>query len=295
MNSSVPAALVHSFGFPASAVGSVVGFGSLVTLGYLLVLPSLPRAFNQPRPLNLIITYAGMSVAWLLMLSALVAGHGWWLFVLGTYVFLAMANASQIVMLECLTGVCSLDTTTKIMGFAEMAGCGFGMAGSYFGVALLKLGMPAPFGLCGLFSFVSALFLALMLGRRRNEVSVHLDAVCGTPVCGSGSTDSGPMQSSVQGLRGIIFRGHSYISMELAYREEGSKLEPNAGASDEESSLVSPDSPSRSRRPKTTEPSVSPPVRPLSGDCRALEFGGPPVAGPLWQLHDVLPPSDDDD
>lgn len=226
LNSAVPAALVHSFGYPTTAVGSIVGVGSLVTLAYLLALPRLPKAFNHHRPLNLLITYSGMSIAWFIMLFSVEFIHISVAFVVGSYLFLAMANASQIVILECLTGVCNLEQSTRIMGISEMAGCVFGMAGSFLGEGFRVYGISVPFIVAGHFSVFSTGILAVSLGSRRNEItqnlacatSAALDEATTTKVHGHFVTVGSALGRSLFGLRHIFRRTESYISEELSYR-----------------------------------------------------------------------------
>jgi len=232
LNTAMPAALTHDYKFGASTVGVIVGAGSLVTFFYLVALPYLPKMFNQHRPLNLLITYSGMSVAWLLMVVSLSFFMPVGVFITGGYLFLAMANASQIVMLECLTGVCNQDAATKVMGYAEMVGCALGMVGSYLGEALLVFGTAAPFIAVSHFSLLSTGFLAISLGRRRSELArrqtCHHYAM----------EEDGPSWNDewtrpAEGLHFIFNRTESFISEELAYREKPGKAAGETTLEDE--------------------------------------------------------------
>lgn len=156
-----------------------------------------------------------------------------WFFACGSYLFVTAANASQIVMLECLTGVCNLATSTRIMGLSEMVGCAFGMFGSYAGVALIAFGMPMPFLLCGLFSLSSVAILSFSLGSRRNEISRCIP--CKTthesmesPACQGtvAAVAKGEIERTISGLRSIIYREDTFISTENQFRVQIEGEEP---------------------------------------------------------------------
>ncbi|CAE7867660.1 unnamed protein product, partial [Symbiodinium microadriaticum] len=225
LNTAVPAALVTTFDFPTYAVGAVLGSGAFVAMCFLLVLPSLPRCFNQPRPTNLLASYTFMSMSWLFMAVAFAPSIAPPIFVVGVWAFLSMANASQVVLMECLTGVNDVETSGQIMGISEMLGCAVGMLGSYAGAMLFAVAPAAPFLGCGAAALGCTLFLCLALGVRRIEVHKRLSdkAEPGSLLSDLElSQDSTSLvEESVQGL-GMIMRdgerAHSYIGPEVAHR-----------------------------------------------------------------------------
>jgi len=241
LNSVVPATLVHSYGCSTVISGALVGFGSLIAMGYLVMLPSLPRFFNQPRPTNLLITYTTMSLSWLAMVVSCTLPQFAPVFVGGLWMFLAMANASQVVLLECLTGVVDPQTSSRIMGLSEVGGCVAGMAGSYAGAALASRSISAPFVWCSSGSFICAVMLALALGRRRTQVTGGKQWQPEQPSDGWAAAeaeaeiprlegaqiardieDEPLLSQSVRGLNEILVgdRTTSYIGPEVEFRRE---------------------------------------------------------------------------
>merc|ERR1712087_418339 len=110
-------------------------------------------------------------------------------------------------------------------GIAEMAGCLLAMVGSYAGSALVTFGIQAPFLLCSCFSVTSTLLLALSLGRRRSEIASY--APCVTTLVDTNRDDIAvglhskagtgeALQRSWSGLRQILQRSDSYITMEVS-------------------------------------------------------------------------------
>merc|ERR550514_519408 len=87
-------------------------------------------------------------------------------FVAGVFLYWAMAMGSQVVLMECLSGVCDAKASARVLGISEVWGCLFGMLGSYLGAALLEQGVWAPFGLCSAWSALSVTFLLFSLGLR---------------------------------------------------------------------------------------------------------------------------------
>ncbi|CAJ1354383.1 unnamed protein product [Effrenium voratum] len=218
LNTAVPATLVGNYAFPTYAVGAALGSGALVAMCYLLALPSL-RCLNPPRPTNLLLSYAFMSGSWLLMLAALLGPSPF--FLLGLWLFLAMANASQVVLMECLTGVNDPEASSQIMGFSEMLGCGVGMAGSFAGEWLMSWSTLAPFACCGCGSLCCSLILALALGHRKMQRSG------GAAVSRDCCTELRPLAGSVQGLSMILAdRDHSFIGPEMEFRAMPPSLQP---------------------------------------------------------------------
>jgi len=213
LNAAVPAALAHGYSFPASHIGVVFALGCLVSFAYLFALPYFPRVLKKHRPLNLLITYFGMTASWLLMAFCLAVPLPAPAFTIFVFLFLAMATASQIVLLECIMGVGDAKATAKVLGISEVLGCLFGMCGSYTGGALVDLGIPAPFLAAAFFSLLSSCGLALALGRRR--VEVELDP---TNRARGAKVDRGSCALALVGLHLIAARAEDFIRQELAYR-----------------------------------------------------------------------------
>jgi len=116
----------------------------------------------------LILTYSCMALGWVLMFAALSQPSAV-AFMVAVYFYQSMVGASQIVMLECLTGICDATNSARILGVAEMVGCVFGMLGGYAGEALLTLSIGAPFVVGMAWSFFSVSFLVLSFVCRQRE------------------------------------------------------------------------------------------------------------------------------
>jgi len=217
LNTAVPATLITSYQLPTYAVGVAIGSGALVSMFYLLSLPALPRLINPPRPMNLLMSYGLMSCSWLLMLAAVLTGKAV-LFVVGIWAFLAMGNNTQVVLLECLTGITDVETSSQIMGISEVVGCGVGTFGSYAGGMLFVLSDRAPFAACALWSLFCAVGLTWSVGHRRLQRAK------------SAGDDGTVFQSqpseiftlpSCQGLNLMLEdreRAHSFIGPEMEFR-----------------------------------------------------------------------------
>jgi hypothetical protein len=215
---AVPQALLRHFEVPPTYVGVVVGAGAFATLLYIMALPFLPLLFNQHRPVNLILTYSGMFAGWVLMVGALTQTYVP-AFLCAAYFYQSMVGASQVVMLECLTGICDSTNSAKILGVAEMVGCFFGMLGGYAGEALLMFGIRAPFAMGLLWTFFSVSFLTISFVLRQSERD-------GIPSQWSLEAEK-PQEAerrilicAVSGVNNMVFeRANSFISSEKKYRE----------------------------------------------------------------------------
>jgi len=163
------AALVRMYALPAPMSGALMGVGASIAMGYLISLPWLPSMFNKQRPLNVLTSYLGMFLGWVIMLIAVFAELPAPFFLFGFYFFQTMGIASQVVLLECLTGICNLEATTRIMGISEVVGCVFGMVGGYLGEALLAFGIATPFSMCSVWSLISVIFLTASFSLRASQ------------------------------------------------------------------------------------------------------------------------------
>jgi len=220
----VPQALLKHFSVPPPYVGTMVAAGAIVTLVYLTALPYLPQAFNQHRPMNLIYTYSGMFVGWLFMFGAASQPYAA-TFLMAAYFYQAMVGASQMVMLECLTGVCDSVNSAKILGIAEMVGCAFGMVGGYAGEALLLYGLSAPFCVGLFWSLFSVLFLVVSFVFRQTQ----RDRVAYTAleVDPEKQKDSEKLLliSMITGMNKMALeRQNSFLSSEIEHRQSEMKL-----------------------------------------------------------------------
>lgn len=217
LNTAVPATLITSYQLPTSAVGLAIGSGALVSMLYLLSLPTLPRLINPPRPMNLLMSYGLMSCSWLLMLAAVVTGKAV-LFVVGIWAFLAMGNNTQVVLLECLTGITDVETSSQIMGISEVVGCGVGTFGSYAGGMLFVLSDRAPFAACAVWSLFCAAGLTWSVGHRR------LQRAKSAGDDGTVFLQSQPSIFTLPSCQGLNLmledreRAHSFIGPEMEFR-----------------------------------------------------------------------------
>lgn len=218
---AVPQALLRRFGVPPTYVGMMVGAGALVTLIYILALPFLPSGFNQHRPMNLIWTYSGMLVGWILMFAAVTQPYAP-PFLIAAYFYQAMVGASQMVMLECLTGICDSVNSAKILGVAEMVGCAFGMVGGYAGEALLEFGLRAPFLVGVGWSLFSVVFLVLSFILRQTQRDRFTSAPEPEKQADS---QKRLMLSMISGVnRMVLVRENSFLSSEIQYRQTDTEL-----------------------------------------------------------------------
>ncbi|CAE8605791.1 unnamed protein product [Polarella glacialis] len=208
LNTAVPVTLVHGYGYRSSVVGAILGSGSLVCFFYLMAIPSLPKMFNLPRPFNIIFAYSGMTLAWLLMLaSVLREGHGSLVpFICGAWIFLCMGSATQVSIIECLTGVCDAANSAKIMGLSEMIGCAFGMAGSYVGT----VPGPGPFAMCSTVCVLGIAMLSSALQRRRAQ-TITMPQEPMSPASPPGEQESG---------RPRAWSSQTYIETEVSFRSD---------------------------------------------------------------------------
>lgn len=217
---AVPQALLRHYDVPPTYVGAVVAAGALATLAYIMALPFMPTLFNQHRPVNLILTYTGMFAGWVLMYLAL--GQPYALgFMAAAYFYQSMVGASQIVMLECLTGICDAGNAARILGFAEMVGCAFGMLGGYAGEALLIYGISAPFLIGLAWTFFSVLFLTLSFVLRQTQ----RDRCSLEPTKSKGAEEKLMMCMASGVNRMVLERANSFISSELQYRQPPTEAE----------------------------------------------------------------------
>eukprot|EP00434_Breviolum_minutum_P021183 symbB.v1.2.018688.t1/scaffold1410.1/size216244/14 len=212
LNTAVPAVLISTYQLHTSAVGMAVGSGALVSMCYLLSLPALPRLINPPRPMNLLMSYSLMSCSWLVMLAAVLTGKPI-LFVLGIWMFLAMGNNTQVVLLECLTGISDAETSSQVVG------CAVGTFGSYAGGTLFALSDTAPFVACAVWSLLGAVGLTWSISRRRLQRAKS--AGYEGPVFPASQPSEIFSLPSCQGLNLILEdreRAHSFIGPEMEFR-----------------------------------------------------------------------------
>lgn len=215
---AVPQALLTRFKVPPTYVGVVVGAGALATLAYILALPYLPRLFNQHRPVNLILSYAGMCLGWVLMSSSLMLPYAI-PFMASAYFYQSMVGASQIVMLECLTGICDSINSAKILGIAEMVGCVFGMLGGYAGEALLLYGVDAPFVLGLSWTFMSVSFLTVSFVLRQSQRD-KIPPQWSLDIEKPDTLEKKTITHMASGLTNMVLqRQNSFISSEIQYRQ----------------------------------------------------------------------------
>lgn len=213
---AVPQALLRRFEVPPTLVGMTVGAGALVTLIYIMALPCLPTLFNQHRPMNLILTYTAMFLGWVLMFASLTQSYAA-PFMASAYFYQAMVGASQMVMLECLTGICDSDNSAKILGVAEMVGCAFGMLGGYAGEALLLFGISAPFLLGLIWTFASVAFLILSFVLRQTQRDREFKSF---EAQRPEDIEKRIMLSLASGVNKMVLqRENSFISSEIEYRQ----------------------------------------------------------------------------
>lgn len=216
-NTSVPTALVQEYEVPTASVGTLLGLGAFITFCYVIMLPSMPSLCNTWRKPNLLVTYFAMFAAWTLMLVAVIlfpVGP----FVFSMYLFQMMANLSQIELLESLAGALDQASTTKVVGISEMFGCSFATVGSYLGMALQTFGIPSPFTMCMLWSFLSWSVLLFAMGLRRYENRHFREKPYAVFTC-----DRSLICQSIVGLRYIFVAGgdenRSYITNECIFRQ----------------------------------------------------------------------------
>jgi len=122
----------------------------------------------------------------------------------------------DVVLLECLTGITDVETSSQIMGISEVVGCGVGTFGSYAGGMLFVLSDRAPFAACALWSLFCATGLTWSVGHRRLQRAAGDDGTV---------FQSQPSEiftlPSCQGLNLMLEdreRAHSFIGPEMEFR-----------------------------------------------------------------------------
>eukprot|EP00435_Cladocopium_sp_Y103_P069440 s29_g33.t1 len=126
---------------------------------------------------------------------------------------------TKVVLLECLTGITDVETSSQIMGISEVVGCGVGTFGSYAGGMLFVLSDRAPFAACALWSLFCAAGLTWSVGHRRLQ-RANSAGDDGTVFLQSQTSQIFTLPSC-QGLNLMLEdreRAHSFIGPEMEFR-----------------------------------------------------------------------------
>mmetsp|Transcript_85 Transcript_85/g.231 ORF Transcript_85/g.231 Transcript_85/m.231 type:complete len:611 (-) Transcript_85:229-2061(-) len=218
---AVPTTLMRTFGMRVSLVGLVQAVGQVVAMSFLMLLSRGYFSILQKRPLNLVLAYAGTFVAMcMIWIGTVMQTDQVWFIIASLYFFYISAYTAQVTMLECLMGVLDMRNSIKVMGIAEVFGCGFSLIGGYLGPALLEVDNAAPFALQMGVALFTTFVLALTLGHR----AVSQIVVCQTEdqydECLQEMVKRRPsLRKSLQGLKHMKDRPDSYIGVEQRFRQ----------------------------------------------------------------------------
>lgn len=222
-NAAVPMTLTRSFGVETVMVGRLMASFNGLSMCFLACRPSLTCGVLNKSPVNMIFAFCLIAISWsLAMLATLLPFHGLELFVSSVLIFLISSYFAQVLMLECISGVCEGPQAKILMGVSETLGCGFAMAGGYLGDSLEEYGAAAPFALQTFVGLVTLIVLAASFGHRRMTQLAALEADCASAItanCG------GCLQQCVTGLGFVVGRTHSatFIGSERKYRRSLSR------------------------------------------------------------------------
>lgn len=249
-NAAVPSAM-EGFGLDLARAGHFMAASNGISMVFLAWLPSAPKCLSalHRSPLNMVLTYASICVAW--CLAVVSTGYGGLaLFLPGVLLFMLSAYLAQCLLLECLTGILDLEASKLLMAVAETLGCACAALGAYAGGRLRAYGAAAPFALqAATAGFVGAV-LALALGHR---LAAQL---------GNGPKGKSWLRKSLAGLRAMAANERSFLDLEREYLrgQTAEARRPDLKKAESFGSSTATPEEAASEEPPSRQASTAPPV-----------------------------------